>query len=206
MDLRWLDWSRRLAAIAQNGLAFSPGPYDKERYEAVRHIAAEIMAVGTGAEISVVEGLFSKESGYATPKVDVRGVVFQGDSLLFVREKMDGCWTLPGGFADIGDSPAESAEREIFEESGYKAKAVKVLAVYDRNKHPHKPPHTHHIYKIFFLCELLGGEPKASSETTDVAFFTEDKIPELSLGRVTPDQVVRMFEHHQNPDWPADFD
>jgi len=195
-----------LQAVAQNGLSFSRDPYDLERYELVRRIASEIMAAGSEADIHIISGLFSKEVGYSTPKVDVRGVVFRGDSLLFVRERSDGCWTLPGGYADICDSPAESVVKEIYEESGYKARPVKLLAVYDREKHAHKPPLPYHIYKLFFLCELEGGAPRTGYETTETAFFAEDEIPELSIRRITPGQVARMFEHHRHPDRPADFD
>jgi ADP-ribose pyrophosphatase YjhB (NUDIX family) len=206
MDPRWLDWANSLRAVAQNGLTFARDPFDRERYEAVRRIAAEIAAAGSGEELTRIEGLFAGETGYATPKVDVRGVAFREEGLLFVRERSDGGWTLPGGFVDIGESPGASVEREVREESGFTVRAVKLLAVYDRRRHPHSPPHPDHIYKLFFLCDLTGGEPRPSSETTDAAFFREGEIPPLSLGRITPDQVARMFEHRSHPDWPADFD
>jgi len=152
-----------------------------------------------------VVGLFATESGYATPKVDVRGVVFRDDAILLVQERRDGQWTLPGGWADVNDSPAEATEREIWEESGYRARAVKLLACWDRNKHGH-PPYGYHIYKLFFQCELLGGEPTESTETADVGWFREDEIPPLSLPRVTPAQIARFFEHYRHPEWPTDFD
>nr|WP_211178386.1 NUDIX hydrolase [Brasilonema octagenarum] len=200
-----MEWTQKLQAIAQNGLTFSENPYDIERYKVLQAIATEIMSTYSNVEHSYILDLFAREVGYATPKVDVRGVVFRDNTILLVKERLDGCWTLPGGWADIGDSPSEAAVREIFEESGYQTRAIKVLAVYDRNRQGHTP-HQHYIYKLFFLCELVGGSPSASIETEEVGFFPEDNIPELSLGRVTPAQITRLFQHYRDPDLPTDFD
>jgi ADP-ribose pyrophosphatase YjhB (NUDIX family) len=202
---RWLLWARKLQAIAQTGLNYTQNPFERERYEAVREIAAEIMAAHMGEEPGVLRGLFLDQAGYATPKVDVRGVVFDGDTILLVKERRDGLWTLPGGWADIDDSPAEATEREVYEESGYRARAIKLLACYDRNRHDH-PPHVFHIYKLFFQCELIGGAPAESIETAGVGFFQESEIPPLSLPRVTPAQIGRFFDHYRHPEWPTDFD
>jgi ADP-ribose pyrophosphatase YjhB (NUDIX family) len=205
VESKWLEWTQKLQAIAQNGLTFSENPYDIERYKVLQAIATEIMSTYSNVEHSYILDLFAREVGYATPKVDVRGVVFRDNTILLVKERLDGCWTLPGGWADIGDSPSEAAVREIFEESGYQTRAIKVLAVYDRNRQGHTP-HQHYIYKLFFLCELVGGSPSASIETEEVGFFPEDNIPELSLGRVTPAQITRLFQHYRDPDLPTDFD
>jgi len=202
----WLGWARELQAIAQNGLLFSENAYDRERYEAVRNIAVQIMAAGSEEPIHVISGLFSAQAGYATPKVDVRGVVFRDDQILLVREAQDGFWTLPGGWADPNESPSESVTREISEEAGFTTRAVKLLAVYDRAKHAHEPPHAFHVYKLFIHCEIESGEPRPSIETLDVAFFPEHQIPELSIARVTPAQIARCFERLRHPEWPADFD
>src|SRR5512136_250247 len=138
LEPHWLQWARQLQAIAQNGLTYAQNAYDVERYTAVRQIAAEMMAAGSDTDLSRVLDLFSGEVGYATPKVDVRGVVFRGDALLLVKELVDdGRWTLPGGWADPNESPGEAVVREVFEESGFQTRAVKLLAVYDRSKHPH---------------------------------------------------------------------
>jgi ADP-ribose pyrophosphatase YjhB (NUDIX family) len=193
-----------LNALAQNGLTFSHNPFDIERYTSVRNIAAEIMAAHTGVEIAVVRDFFAREEGYATPKVDVRGVVFRDGALLFVKEPDDGLWSLPGGWADVGESPSEAVVREVFEESGYTTQAAKLLALYDRNKHPH-PPFPHHAYKLFIRCELLSQVPAGSAET-EARFFSEEAIPELSVARVTVEQIARLFEHYRHPEWPADLD
>jgi len=205
VDYKWIEWAKRLQAIAQNGLTYTQNPFDIERYKSLRAIAAEIMATYSNVEPDYVLDLFAQEVGYATPKVDVRGAVFRDNTLLFVREREDGCWTLPGGWADVGDSPSEVAVREVYEESGYNTRAVKLLAVYDRDRQGH-PPLSHYVYKLFFQCELLSGSPSPSIETDEVAFFAENEIPQLSLTRIMPAQVARIFEHHRHPDWSTDFD
>ncbi len=204
MEPKWLEWARRLDAIAQNGLTFADSPFDKERYTAIRQVAAEMLAQRAGAEMDLVLGLLSGQVGYATPKVDVRGVVFQEGKILLVRERSDGLWTLPGGWADVGDSPAEAVVREVREESGFLTQATKLLALYDRNRHG-APPYPYHIYKVFFRCEIIGGRPASSAEIQDVGFFAEDGIPDLSLTRTMPGQVTRMFEHYRQPDMTADY-
>jgi ADP-ribose pyrophosphatase YjhB (NUDIX family) len=205
MESKWLRWARELQALAQSGLAYSKNPFEIERYEKVREIAIEMMAEHSDLDVGRIRDIFASESGYATPKVDVRGVVFKEGAILLVKELRDGRWTLPGGWADVNDSPAEATVREIYEESGYRTRAVKLLACYDRSKHSH-PPYGFHIYKLFFQCELIGGGPADSVETSDAAFFSEDEIPELSLPRVTPAQIARFFEHYRHPEWSTDFD
>ncbi len=206
MEPKWLDWARQLATISQSGLTYSDSQYEIERYRAIADIAAEMMAAGGRLEKVRLVELFSREAGYATPKVDVRGAAFRDDTILLVKESVDGLWTLPGGWADVGDSPAEAVEREVLEESGFEASTTKLCAVYDRNKHPHKPSFPFHLYKMFFLCEITGGEPKTSPETEAVEFFAEYQIPPLSQGRVLPQQIKRMFEYYRDPSLPTDFD
>jgi len=205
MEPKWLDWARRLQAISQSGLTYALNEYDRERYEAVREIAAEMMAEGGAVAIAPVREMFAGQAGYATPKVDVRGVVIRDGRVLLVQEREDGGWTLPGGWADVGESPAGAVVRETREESGYETRAAKLLAVYDRDLHGH-PPIPFHAYKLFFRCELIGGLPASSQETTAVDWFAEDALPPLSTTRVTAAQIHRWFEHNCHPDWPTDFD
>jgi ADP-ribose pyrophosphatase YjhB (NUDIX family) len=206
MEPKWLGWAQKLAALSQSGLAFSENPFEIERYEAIRQIAAEMMAAQSDAEPAKVRDLFAGEWGYATPKIDVRGVVFRDGKILLVREKRDGAFTLPGGFADVGDSPSGAVVREVREESGFLTRAVKLLAVWDRQRQRQVPLLPFHIYKLAFRCEIEGGEPRESFETGDPRFYGEDEIPPLSQGRTSPKQIARLFEHLRNPDWPADFD
>lgn len=203
---QWLVWARELQAIAQNGLTFSRDDYDIARYRAVREIAASMMAAGSGTDQALIVDLFAKQSGYATPKVDVRGAVFRDDRILLVRERSDGRWALPGGWADINQSASEAMIREIREEAGFDVAVRKLAAVYDRGRHDHNPPFPFHVYKMFFLCDIAGGAAQPSDETTAVDFFPLDALPELSLGRVLPKQIARMFEHRVRPDLPTDFD
>ena len=205
MEPRWLEWSRELQAVAQTGLTYARDPFDIERYEQIQELSAQILAHHTGIAPSAALEILKTETGHATPKVDVRGVTFQDERILLVRERLDGRWTLPGGWANVNESPAEATVREVREESGYETRAVKLLAVWDRRKHGH-PPSRHHAYKLFFRCELIGGAPTTSIETTGAAFFAEDDLPELSTGRVTYSQISRLFEHLRHPDWPTDFD
>ena len=206
MDPRWLVWAKRLQAIAQTGLTYAKDPFDVERYQSIRLVASEMMAAGSGegSADSFVK-LLSMDVGYATPKVDVRAAVFRDGRLLLVREKEDGRWTLPGGWADIGDSPSGAVVREVKEESGYDVKARKLLALLDRNLHGH-PPIPYHAYKLFFLCDIVGGNARAEQETDAVGFFAADEIPPLSLTRVTPAQIARLFQHSVHPEWPTEFD
>jgi len=205
MEPQWLEWARRLQALAQTGLTYTRDHFDVERYESIRALAAEMIAAHVQTDVHAVRELLAHEQGHATPKIDVRGVVFRENAILLVKERQDGLWTLPGGWADVNESPSEAVVREVEEESGYRTRAVKLLALYDRRKHAH-PPHLYHIYKLFFRCELLGGLPSPSVETEDVAFFREGELPDLSIMRVTPAQIARWFDHHRHPDWPTDFD
>jgi len=192
-------------ALAQNGLTFTRDPFDRERYQELQRLAAELLAGELKIPPERAEALWCGEEGYATPKVDVRGGVFSGDRVLLVRERADGKWTLPGGWVDVNDSPAAAVEREIREESGYQARAVKLAALIDRRRHPH-PPSVHHIYKLMFVCELTGGQATTSSETDAVGFFPVAALPALSTGRVLAPQIVRLYEHHLHRDLPAEFD
>jgi ADP-ribose pyrophosphatase YjhB (NUDIX family) len=205
MDPKWLEWAKRLQAEGQNGLAYAVDPFDRVRYQAVCSIAAEMLADHTEVDTAHIRGLFDLEDGHATPKVDVRAVVICENALLLVRERSDGLWSLPGGWADVYESPSEAALREVREESGYEVRATRVLAVYDRDRQGH-PPHRYHVYKVIFSCEIVGGLAEYSVETDGVDFFKEDALPDLSAGRVTRRQVARFFELFRNPEWPTDFD
>lgn len=206
IDITWLDIARELQALAQTGLEYTRDPYDRERFERVRELVVVMMAQGSGEAPARILELFKQDVGYCTPKIDVRGAAFKDERILLVRESTDGRWSLPGGWADVNQSAAESVTREIFEESGFETRAVKLAAVLDRAKQGHRPPHPSSVYKMFFLCEITGGAARPSTETTEVGFFALDALPELSVGRVTQRQVERMFDHWRQPGLPTDFD
>ncbi len=206
-DPKWLGWVQQIQALAQDGLAYTQNPFDIERYQALRRLCAQIMAEYGQSDFDLIERIFAAEAGYATPKLDARGAVFRDGKLLMVLEKADGGWTLPGGWVDVGESPRGAVEREVREESGYQARAVKLAMVIDRNapKNGH-PPYIFHLYKLFFVCELTGGSPLESIETSGAAFFAEDEIPPLSTARTTRSEIRRLFEHYRHPHLPTDFD
>jgi ADP-ribose pyrophosphatase YjhB (NUDIX family) len=203
---QWLLWARELQAIAQTGLTFSQDRYDLERFHRLRAIAVEMLAVQSNTPIERVQGLFDQETGYPTPKVDVRAAAFRDGRILLVREISDGGWTLPGGWADVNQSAQECVEREVKEESGFDARAIKLAGVYDYRRQGNVSSHPYSIYKLFFICELTGGEAQPSLETSAVDFFARDALPELSRGRTNARQIERMYEHWQRPDLPADFE
>jgi ADP-ribose pyrophosphatase YjhB (NUDIX family) len=205
-DPQWLRIARELRAIAQTGLTFTADRFDRQRYERVRELAASMLAQGFGADYGVILGALLEDEGYATPKVDVRGAAFVDGRVLMVREISDGKWTLPGGWADVNQTPGESVVREIAEESGFTARVLKLAAVHDYQRSNHPARHMDSIYKLFFICEITGGAARASDETSEVAFFSRHELPPLSLGRTTAAQIDRMFQHAEHPDLPADFD
>jgi len=200
-----MEWSKRIQSLSQAGLTFSKDVYDKERFEELRLISAEIMEEYTGLEMQKLTNLFINETGYQTPKVDVRGVVFKDEKILMVRENIDDKWSIPGGFCDVGLSPSENIVKEIREESGYEVIPVKLLAILDMNKHPH-PPQLFHYYKIFIRCEIVGGQASIGIETRDINFFSEHNLPNLSTDRNTESQIKTLFEFLKKPNKEAIYD
>lgn len=205
MSYKWLEWAKRIQSLSQSGLSFSTDIYDIERYEELRKISAEILAQHTSLEMKKINELFTNETGYQTPKVDVRGAVFNDSKILMVREIIDDKWSLPGGFCDIGLSPSENIVKEMKEESGYEVNVKRLVALLDMNKHPH-PPQPYHYYKIFIQCERIGGRAEAGLETKDVRFFAEDDLPPLSTNRNTVEQIQMLFDFSRNPDKLAILD
>jgi ADP-ribose pyrophosphatase YjhB (NUDIX family) len=205
-ESHWIRWAREIQAIAQTGLHFGESVYDRERYERLRAIAVEMFAVRSDVSESFIRAAFEAQSGYATPKVDVRGVVLKEDQLLLVRESSDGLWTLPGGWADVNNSPSEAVVREVREESGFLTRATRLIALFDRAKHEHEPQFAFHVYKLFIACELMGGSAETSAETSEVGFFDPDHLPPLSIGRVTPGQIAVCLRALKDPSSPTLFD
>jgi ADP-ribose pyrophosphatase YjhB (NUDIX family) len=204
-DPHWLSMGRELRAMAQTGLTFTTDRFDRQRYERLRELAAAMLARGSGGDYGSILGILLEDKGYATPKVDVRGAAFVDGRVLLVREISDGEWTLPGGWADVNQTPAECVAREIAEESGFEARPLKLAAVHDYQR-SNQGRHIDSIYKLFFICEITGGAARASDETSEVAFFPREALPPLSTGRTTAAQIERMFQHAEHPELAADFD
>ena len=179
---RWLDWAREIQALSQTGLTYSMSNYDTERYQRLSAIAAEIVEAQTDLPAAPTLENFLVQPGYATPKVDVRGAIIREGQILLVQERSDNCWCMPGGWADVGESPAEMVVREIREESGFEVFARKLICVYDANRSG-IPLSFYHAYKLIFLCKIVGGAVRPSDETADVAFFPFDGLPPLSSER-----------------------
>ena len=198
----------KLAALAQDGLAFADDDYDLDRYRQVSRLAAELLSVVSGRPAAELAVELGRDSGYATPKIDVRGAMFDDDErVLLMRERIDGRWSLPGGWADPGDAPSAAVTREILEETGYQSSAVKLIACWDRELQDNPPPLPVHVYKLFFLCRAGGAvQPPAALETTGVGWFDVSAPPPLSLGRVNHRQLQRALAHHRDPTLPTEFD
>lgn len=204
MSAKWIQWAQEIFSMSQAGLTYSKNEFDIERYKRLQEITAEM--IESQSEVSKESALesFSMQAGYITPKIDVRGAIIRENKILLIQEKSDGKWAMPGGWADLGDAPASVAEREVWEESGYRVKAEKVVAVIDANRI--KPMEFYHAFKIIFLCRLIGGEPQISHETLAVDFFELNNIPSLSIYRTNENMLKEVFEHIKDPARPTYFD
>lgn len=198
----------RLAALAQDGLTYAANDFDRDRYQQVSRRAAELLSAISGQPADELAVQLGRDGGYATPKIDVRGVIFDDhERVLLMREKSDGRWSLPGGWADPGDAPSAAVTREILEETGYHSSAAKLIACWDRELQGNPPPLPVHVYKLFFLCRRDGAvQPPAALETLDVGWFDIHAPPPLSLGRVNHRQLERALAHHRDPSLPTEFD
>src|SRR5574339_873599 len=170
MANKWIQWAREIFSLSQAGLAYSKNEFDLERYKRLQEITAEMIESQSGLSKESTLESFSMQAGYATPKIDVRGAVIRDDKILLIQERMDSRWAMPGGWADLGNAPSSVAEREVWEESGYRVRAEKVVAVLDANRI--EPMEFYHAFKIIFLCRLIGGEARVSYETLAVDFFS----------------------------------
>ncbi len=187
---RWLTWAREIQALAQTGLHYARNEFEEERAQRLLEIAAEIVADHSELTIPEVKAAFSAQPGYVTPKIDVRAAVFNQKEILMVREAIDGAWTLPGGWADVGEPPSLAIEREVQEETGIEVRADGIIGVYDANR-VEDALELYHAYKILFSCVLVGGELKTSKETTQVGFFAPDDIPEPLSAYRTPPRIIQ---------------
>ncbi|NCD23972.1 MAG: NUDIX domain-containing protein [Deltaproteobacteria bacterium] len=205
VSTRWLDWAREIQSLAQTGLAFTKNPFDRISFTRLSDIAAEILAEHSQLPLPLIRRSFSLEPGYATPKVDVRAAVVRDGRILLVREKSDGKWAMPGGWADVGDRPSETAERETLEESGFLVRATKLVGAFDANR-GERANMFYHAVKLVFLCDLVGGEATVSMETLDVDFFDFNDLPPLSEFRTNHRHLDEIVEHLLDVSRPAAFD
>ncbi len=202
---KWLDWARELQALGQTGLHYASNHYERQNYKRILEIAAEIVQQATDLDQLEVLEHFRVQPGYATVKVDVRAAVVHEGRILLVRERADGRWAMPGGWADVGETPSEMVAREVREESGYIVRPTKLLAALDANRGG-VPLEFYHAYKLIFLCTLLGGEPAVSEETSEVGFFDFDGLPPLSTNRTNQQHLDEVRAHLLDPNRPPAFD
>ncbi len=203
---RWLEWAREIQALAQTGHHYAHNDFDRDRAENLLRIAAEIVAEHADLPVEAARAAFAAQPGYVTPKVDVRGAVFRGRELLMVREAIDGGWTLPGGWADVGESPRAAVEREVREESGLEVRAEKLVGAYDANR-VEEAMSLFHAYKLLFRCRVLGGELTPSAETPELGFYALDSLPQpLSPHRTTPRHLSDAVASLDDPALPTVFD
>lgn len=200
----WLKWAIEIQSIAQNGLTYCKDIFDKERYERLREISAEMISTKTAIPKEKVKVLFCNEKGYQTPKIDTRAVIFKDDKILLVREN-NGKWSLPGGWCDVLESIGSNTVKEVREEAGIDAEPVSIIAVQDRNKH-NTPPYAYGVCKIFVLCNAVGGAFKQNSETTEARYFTIENIPELAQEKCNIEQIQMCFEAIKSDNWKTMFD
>ncbi|HSO12420.1 MAG TPA: NUDIX hydrolase N-terminal domain-containing protein [Anaerolineales bacterium] len=201
---KWIEWAREIFSLSQAGLTYSRNEFDIERYKRLQEITAEMIESQSDVSKESTLDSFSMQAGYATPKIDVRGAVVRDNKILLIQERTDGRWAMPGGWVDLGDAPASATEREVWEESGYRVKAEKVIAVIDANRL--EPMEFYHAFKIIFLCRLIDGEPRTSNETMAVDFFGLSGLPPLSIYRTNEDMLQEVFAHVKDPDRQTAFD
>lgn len=202
---KWLDWAREIQALAQTGLAFAPNHYEKERSTRLIELSAEIIEAHTNLKAKDISKILMEQPGYATPKVDVRAAIIKDNKILLVKEIADGKWSMPGGWMDVGDYPAKAAERETKEESGFIVKATKLVGAFDANRSG-RPIEFFHAVKLIYLCEILGGKPTVSSETSEVKFFELNELPSLSENRTNGRHIDEIVKHLNNPNRLAFFE
>jgi ADP-ribose pyrophosphatase YjhB (NUDIX family) len=201
----WLTWAREIQSLSQTGLAYAVKDYDVQRYRRFMEIAAEIVQNHTNLDKRQLLETFLAQPGYATPKIDVRGAMIRDGKILLVQERLDQCWCMPGGWAEVGETPSRSIIREIREESGFEVEPRKCIGVYDANRGP-RPVEFYHAYKIVFLCEIIGGRARPSEETLAVDFFAFDNLPPLSRFRTNGGHLAEVQAHLLDESRPAAFD
>ena len=200
-----VQWAIELQSLAQIGLAYTTNVYDRERFERIREISAEIMSEKTGLDLSQVNDVFCSETGFQTPKLDTRAAIFKDGKILLVKERIGKTWSMPGGWVDVDQSIAENTVKEVWEEAGLEVTADRLVALLDRNRH-NTPPYAHGIIKAFVLCTVQGGSFQPNAETEASDYFDLDQLPDLSLGKNTEAQIRLCAAAAQNEQWQTIFD
>ena len=202
---KWLKWAIEIQSLSQIGLTYTKDVYDRERYQRLREISAEMLAKKTEVSIEKVKDLFCHETGYQTPKLDTRAAIFRNNKILLVH-KNNGTWSLPGGWCDVLESVKSNTEKEVREETGINVKAVKIISIQDRNKH-NKPVYAYGVCKIFVLCEVINGKFVENIETTEIRYFSLQDLPHnLAEEKTNKEQIEMCFKAYLNENWQTQFD
>ena len=202
---KWLKWAIEIQSLSQIGLTYTKDVYDRERYQRLREISAEMLAEKTEVSIEKVKDLFCHETGYQTPKLDTRAAIFRNNKILLVHEN-NGTWSLPGGWCDVLESVKSNTEKEVREETGLNVKAVKIISIQDRNKH-NKPVYVYGVCKIFVLCEVINGKFVENIETTEIRYFSLQDLPRnLAEEKTNKEQIEMCFKAYLNENWQTQFD
>ncbi|MEG0774764.1 NUDIX hydrolase [Clostridium sp.] len=205
MKEKWVYWAKELQSIAQAGLTYSKDKYDIDRFQQIRDLSVEILNEYTEVSSEKIRDLFCNETGYQTPKVDIRGAIFKDKKILLVKESIDGCWSLPGGWAEVNLSVKENIVKEAKEEAGANVIPKKIIAILDKNKN-NELPGVYGIYKIFVLCKLIDESFEKNTETEESGFFSLDNLPPLSVGRNTMTQLEMCFKAEEEENFITIFD
>lgn len=202
---KWLKWAMEIQSLAQAGLTYTDNVYDIERYERLREISAEIIAEKSNISLDKVKDLFCNETGYQTPKIDTRAAIFKDNKILLTHEN-NGTWSLPGGWCDVLESIESNTKKEVKEETGLDVETVKIISIQDRNKH-NKPIYAYGVCKVFILCNITGGEFTQNIETTEIKYFSLDKIPNnLAEEKTNREQIEMCFKAIKDENWQTQFD
>lgn len=202
---KWIKWAMEIQSLAQSELAYTDNVYDIERYERLREISTEMLAEKTDLSIEKVKNLFCNETGYQTPKIDTRAVIFKDNKILLVHEN-NNTWSLPGGWCDVLESVKSNTIKEVKEETGLDVDTIKVIAIQDRNKH-NKPIYAYGVCKVFILCDVISGEFEKNIETTEIKYFSQDEIPNnLSDEKTNKEQIEMCFKAYNDKNWQTQFD
>jgi len=187
---KMLNLVKQIESISEAGLHFACNDYDKERFEQLQNISLEMTSLLLNRPLVTLREEMVEKSGYKTPKVDVRAIVQnEKKEILMVREKFDGYWSLPGGWADIGLTIKENVVKEVMEEAGIPVTAIRILSVLDKKLYPH-PRDIYYVYKVFIECQAQNFDIKPGMETLEVGFFPVEALPPLSLPRNLESQIL----------------
>lgn len=204
-EARWLAWAKELQFLAQAGLTYTKDPFDAERFQRIRDIAAEMVATGSGLPLETVKGLFCNEEGFQTPKIDTRAALFDEAGRILLVHENDGRWSLPGGWCDALQSVARNAVKEVREEAGLDCEVERLVALHDWNRRNARAS-AWNVLKVILLCRPLGGAFRANIETTGIGWFTADALPPLAVEKNTPEQIALCFAAHADPNWRPPID